>query len=147
VKAKATTVAEYLKSLPLGPRADVEAVLKVVRKHMPKGYEEALAWGMISWQVPLSVYPDTYNQQPLQYAALASQKNHRALYLCSVYGSETARKKLVDGFKAAGKKLDLGKSCVRFKSVDDLPLDVIGEAVAAVPMKDFVAFAKKVRAR
>ena len=144
MKSRATTVKEYLASLPADRRAAIGAVLKTVRENLPKGYQESMNWGMISWEVPLSVYPDTYNGQPLAYAALASQKNYMAIYLCNVYGIPALRKELVAAFKAAGRKLDMGKSCIRFKKLEDLPLDIIGRMVAATPMSAFVAFAKTV---
>jgi uncharacterized protein YdhG (YjbR/CyaY superfamily) len=144
VKSKATTVREYLAGLPADRRPAIEAVLRTVRAKLPKGYQESMNWGMISWEVPLSVCPDTYNKQPLAYAALGSQKNYMAIYLCNVYGIPALREELVAGFKAAGKKLDMGKSCIRFRRLEDLPLDVIGRMIAATPMASFVAFAKKV---
>jgi uncharacterized protein YdhG (YjbR/CyaY superfamily) len=138
------TVKEYVDRLPVERRAAISALLKVIRRNLPEGYEERLTWGMPCWQVPLRVFPDTYNGQPLLYAALASQKNHMAVYLCNVYGLPALRRELVAGFKAAGKKLDMGKACVRFRKLEDLPLDVIGRMVAATPMAAFVAFARKV---
>jgi uncharacterized protein YdhG (YjbR/CyaY superfamily) len=141
-----TSVAEYLESLPAERRAAIQAVRKLINKHLPMGYRETFAWGMITWSVPLEVYPDTYNGQPLCYAALGNQKNHMALYLMSAYMASPQQKRLVAGFRAAGKKLDMGKACIRFKSLDDLPLDVIAEVAGAVPVKDFVAAAKQVRA-
>jgi hypothetical protein len=139
------SIEAYLGQLPDDRRKALEALRKTVKKHLPKGYEESFAFNMITWQVPLSVYPDTYNKQPLMYAALASQKNHLALYLCNAYAMPPVRKLVESGFKKAGKKLDMGKSCIRFKSLDDLPLDVIGAAIAATPMKSFVAHVKKSR--
>jgi hypothetical protein len=147
MRSKAATPAGYLKSRPQGRRDAISAVRKTVQKNLPKGYEESMNFGMITWQVPLEVYPDTYNRQPLMYAALGSQKNHMAIYLCNVYGLPSLRAKLVAGFKAAGKKLDMGKACIRFRRLEDLSLEVIGRLVAATPMKAYVAFAKKIRAR
>jgi uncharacterized protein YdhG (YjbR/CyaY superfamily) len=146
MKSDASTVAEYLDSLPAERRAAIKAVRDVIRKNVPKGYAEGIGSGCIAWSVPLAIYPDTYNGQPLMYAALASQKNHMGLYLMCTYMNAPLRKKLEAGFKAAGKKLDMGKACVRFKKLDDLPLDVIGEIVAAVPMKKFVEVAKTAHA-
>ena len=137
--SKATTVAAYLKELPVERRAVVSAVRDVVRTHLPAGYEELMGYGMIMYSVPLARLPDTYNGHPLCYAALAAQKNYYALYLMTVYGRPDAEKKFRDGFKKAGKKLDMGKSCVRFKSIDDLPLDVIGETIASTPMEGYIA--------
>ena len=111
---------------------------QVVRKNLPKGYEEAMNWGAICYQVPLSVLPKTYNGQPLCYAALASQKNHMAVYLMSIYGDKATEKWFRQRFKASGKKLDCGKSCVRFRKLEDLPLDVIGEAVARMPVEEYI---------
>jgi len=147
MRSKAGDVKSYLGALPDARRKALAAVLKTVRTSLPQGYEEAMNWGGITWQVPLAVYPDTYNGQPLMYAALSSQKNYMAIYLCNVYGLPSLRAKLVAGFKAAGRKLDMGKSCIRFKAVEDLPLDVIGRMVAATPMAAFVRFAKAVRSR
>jgi len=142
-----TTIAEYLESLPEERRADIKKVRALVKKHLPKGYTESIAWGMISWSVPLKVYPDTYNGQPLSYACLASQKNHMALYLMCAYASPKLYKRLVDGFKAEGKKLDMGKSCLRFKRYEDLAIEPIAEVIAATPMADFIAFTKQVHGK
>jgi len=133
VRSSATTVAQYLDELPEDRRATIAAVRRVLRRHMPKGYREEICWGMITWSIPLTRFPATYNGQPLAYVALASQNGHCSLYLTGVYGSPAQEKKLRDGFRAAGRKLDMGKSCVRFRRADDLALDVIGEIVAATP--------------
>ena len=138
-KSNATTVTKYLQELPPERRAIVSKVRDVVRKNLPDGYRETMNWGMISYEVPLKDYPNTYNGQPLVYAALAAQKNYFALYLTGSYGDAKQAKWLSDSFKRAGKKLDLGKSCLRFRQLDDLPLDVIGQAIASKPVKEFVA--------
>lgn len=139
------TVEEYLKSLPEDRRAAISVVRDMVLKNLPEGYEEVMNWGMITYQVPLSVYPDTYNKKPLAYAALGSQKNYMALYVLDAYGSVDLKQQLVDGFKKAGKKLDMGKSCIRFKKLEDLPLDVVAPVIAAVPMDEYIAYAKSIR--
>lgn len=136
--AAITTVAEYIASLPEDRRKTVRALRALLNRRMPKGYRESLAWGAITWSIPLETYPDTYNGQPLGYAALASQKNHIGLYLMCVYGDSAERRKLEDGFRDAGKKVHMGKSCVRFRTLDDLPLDVIGDAVARVPPRKYI---------
>ena len=146
MQSKATTVTKYLAELPEERRAALKAVRAVIQKNLPKGYVEGMDYGNIAWTVPLAVYPDTYNGQPLCYAALASQKNHMALYLMCAYGDGPVKQKLVAGFRAAGKKLDMGKSCIRFRKLDDLPLDVIGEVAAAVPMKKYIEITKAVHA-
>jgi hypothetical protein len=139
VENKATTVKEYLAWLPEDRRKVISKVRSVIRKHLPKGYEEKVTNGIISYQVPLKTLPDTYNGQPLCYAALAAQKNHNSLHLMGAYGNAKQRADLERAFKTAGKKLDMGKSCVRFKSAEDLPLPAIGKLIAAVPPAKYVA--------
>jgi uncharacterized protein YdhG (YjbR/CyaY superfamily) len=140
-----TSVTEYLASLPEDRRAELERVRGVVREHLPAGYEEGIEFGMICYTVPLSIYPDTYNAQPLCYAALASQKNHLSLYLMRVHGDPKQEKQLRDAFAAEGKKLDMGKSCIRFKRAEELPLDTIGALVGSTPMDRWIEIAKSVR--
>jgi uncharacterized protein DUF1801 len=137
-QGKAKTVAEYLDSLPADRRAVIRTLRTLVNEHLPKGYKEQMGWGVITYAVPLSTLPDTYNGEPLCYAAIAAQKNHYSLYLMAAYGSSPQAKRLADGFKRHGKKLDMGKSCLRFKSLDDIPLDVVGEVIASTPMKEYV---------
>lgn len=136
---KASTVAAYLEELPPDRRKTMSRVRTVVRKSIPKGYSEGMGWGMITWHIPLSDYPDTYNGQPLCYVALAAQKNYCSLYLMGVYGDPAQEKLLKEGFTKAGKKLDMGKSCVHFKTADDLPLNVIGDVIAGMPPKKLIA--------
>lgn len=137
--SRAKTVDDYLASLPADRRAALEAVRKVVHKHLPRGFDEGMQFGMVAWYVPLAKYPDTYNGQPLQLAALAAQKGYNAIYLMSVYGDPALQTWFVDAYRKTGKKLDMGKSCVRFKTLDDLPLEVIGQAIAKVGVQDFIA--------
>lgn len=139
VQSKAGTVEEYLEELPEERRAVVAAVRDVVLDHLPEGYEETMRWGMISYEIPLSRYPDTYNKQPLSFVALAAQKNHYALYLMSCYQDSESEALLRRGFEEAGKKLDMGKSCVRFKRLEDLPLEAVGRVVAATPPEAMIA--------
>jgi hypothetical protein len=145
VMSKATTVSDYLAELPADRRKTIAAVRATVRKNLPKGYKESIGYGMICYSVPLATYPDTYNGQPLCYAALAAQKNYCALYLMGVYGDAARTKALQEAFRKAGKKLDMGKSCVRFKTAGDLPLDVIGKTIAATPMKAFIEKYERVK--
>ena len=134
--SNASTVAEYIAKLPKDQAQAVEAVRNVIRENLPKGFEESMSATGITYSIPLSRYPKTYNKQPLMYAALAGQKNYCALYLMSAYGHEAHAKALRDGFEAAGKKLDMGKSCIRFKTADDLELKVIGRLIgSATPEK------------
>ena len=138
VSSAATSVTQYLEELPPERRKVVAAVRAVVRKHLPKGYAESMNWGMIAYEIPLARYPETYNKQPLAYVALAAQKNNYALYLSGPYMDPEVDAMLREAFKSAGKKLDMGKSCLRFKSLDDIPLDVIGKVVAAVPVDRYI---------
>ena len=141
------TVEDYLAELP-GDRFDALTQLRhVILDRLPAGYEEAMNWGMITYQVPLSTYPDTYNGQPLMYAALASQKNHFAVYLSGIYQDEAKRADFLAAYQETGKRLDVGGSCVRFRKIDDVPFDVIADAVAAIPVDEFVAVAKAARQR
>ena len=139
------TVTDYLTALPADRAAELRLVRAAIRKALPKGYEEAVAGKVIAYQVPLAVYPDTYNKQPLGYVALASQKNYLSLHLMPVYGDKRQEQRLRDAFAAKGKKLDMGKACIRFKRADDLDLDVIGDIVASTPMERWVEIAKSVR--
>jgi len=102
-------------------------------------------WGMITYQVPLSVHPDTYNKQPLMYAALASQKNHMALYLTSIYMDPAAQAAFEQEYRASGKRYDVGKSCVRFRRIGDLPLDLIGRTIGSMTMQEFIDREQAVR--
>ncbi|HEU0036736.1 MAG TPA: DUF1801 domain-containing protein [Kofleriaceae bacterium] len=141
----ATTVASYLAALPADRKAAIARVRETINANLPDGYEEGIQYGMISWYVPLSRYPDTYNGQPLALASLASQKSHMALYLISVYGDPELARWFRQAFADAGKKLDMGKSCVRFKTLDALALDVIGETIAKVSVDDFIARQEAIR--
>jgi uncharacterized protein DUF1801 len=141
------TVAEFLAQLPAERRKALARVRTVIRRHLPKGYRETLTKGMIVYEVPLARYPDTYNGQALWYAALAAPKGYLTLHLMAAYGSPELTRRLNEGFRAAGKKLDMGKACIRFQDADDLALDTIGAVVASVPMDRFVAIAQAARRR
>lgn len=138
VKSKAQTVDEYLAELPSHRRNAIGAVREVILGHLPKGYEESMQFGMIGYVIPLATYPETYNGKPLMYAALASQKNYMSLYLMNNYADQETEVWFTDSYRASGKKLDMGKSCVRFKCLEDLPLELIGNAVARTPVPDFI---------
>lgn len=141
MQSKATTVEAYLAELPADRRAAIEAVRAVIRKNLPKGYEEGMQYGMIGYYVPHSVYPAGYHcdpQQPVPFASLASQKNHMALYLMCVYSDPEQQAWFEEAWARTGKRLDMGKSCLRFKKVDNLSLDVIGTLIKRVPVKQFL---------
>lgn len=145
--SKATTVDEYLAELPEDRRTVVRSVRALVRKHLPNGYREVMAFGMIAWVVPLERYPTTYNRQPLQYVGLAAQKHHYALYLMGAYADSAAEQALRSAYAKAGKKLDMGKSCLRFTSLDDLVPDAVGAVIAALSPDDFIAVYEQSRRR
>jgi hypothetical protein len=142
-----TDVQGYLDGLPRERREVVETVRDLVNRHLPEGYEETVAWGMITWSVPLERYPDTYNGQPLGYLALAAQKRHYSLYLMGVYMDEAEAAQFRDRWEATGRRLDMGKSCLRFTKLDGLDQDIIAEVVAGTPVADFLAQYEAIRAR
>lgn len=137
-RREAATVDAYIAELAPDRRAAIAAVRSVVLESLPAGYEEMMQFGMIGYVVPFSTLPKTYNGQPLQDAALASQKNYRALYLMNVYGNERMEQSFLAEYRASGKRLDMGKSCVRFRRLDDLPLDLVGKTIAATSVSEFV---------
>lgn len=144
-RSEAASPEEYLAELDDESRALVAALRDTVNDNVPDGYEEQMGFGMITWVVPLAIEPDTYNGQPLQYAALASQKRHVSLYLMGIYADDTVRRRFEESYRATGKRYDVGKSCVRFRSSEDVPFDVIAEAVAAIPVDVFVERARSAR--
>lgn len=137
---KAVTVDQYLNNLPQDRRAIIEELRDLILRNLPQGYREAMNWGAITYEVPLERLPDTYNGQPLCYIALAAQKNYCSLYLMTVYGNAKQAAWFKQEFKKAGKKLDMGKSCVRFRTLEDLPLSVIAQVVASTPMDKYIAW-------
>lgn len=139
------SVQEYLDSTPDSRRADVEKVREVILENLPPGYEESFEWGMITYQVPLNRYPDTYNGKPLMYAALSAQKNHLSLYLTGIYISEEDRAAFEKAYRESGKRLDAAKSCVRFKSAEDVPLEVIGKAISSLDIDTFVQRVERIQ--
>ena len=139
VRSKASTVQEYLEELPSDRRSVVSEVRQLILANLPEGYAESMNWGMISYEIPLERYPDTYNGQPLSYIALTAQKRHYSLYLNGVYQNADQEAWLREGFEKAGKKLDMGKSCLRFKKLEDVPLDVIAQVIASTSPDQFIA--------
>lgn len=133
VSSKAKTVKDYLAELPPDRRKAISAVRKVIRANLDKGFAEMMGWGMICYSIPLSIYPAGYlndKKTPIPYVALASQKNYMAVYLSNVYHDPAVLKWFKKEYAATGKKLDMGKCCIRFKKLDDLPLELIGEEIA-----------------
>jgi hypothetical protein len=157
MQSKAQTVEDYLRSLPPDRRAAIGAVRAVIRKNLDPSYEEGMQYGMIGYYVPHRVYPKGYHcdpRQPLPFAALASQKNYMSLYLMSVYCgcvADSPGDRHAQWFREAwaktGKKLDMGKACIRFRKIDDVPLDLIGEAIRRVPASAYIQFCEASLAR
>jgi hypothetical protein len=139
VSSKAETVAGYLKELPEERRQAMTAVRNVILENLPKGFEEGMS-GMIVYYIPLEDFPDTYNGEPLWLAGLAAQKNNMALYLNNVYSDSQTADWFKARYKASGKRLDMGKSCVRFRKLEDLPLDLIGETIALTSKRELINF-------
>ena len=140
MKSNATTVDGYVTALPADRRETISRLLAVIRKNIPAGYQESVLWGMPCWSVPLARYPDTYNKQPLMIAALASQKNHYAAYLIL----PDLKPWFIAEYKKTGKRLDMGGSCVRFRKLEDVPLELVGEAVGKVGVDAYIAYYERV---
>jgi hypothetical protein len=141
MQSKAATVEEYLAELPADRRAEIQQVREVILKNLDADYEEGMQYGMISYFVPHRVYPAGYHcdpKQPLPFACLASQKNYMSLYMMSCYAEGEGLKRFQDAWKKTGKKLDMGKSCIRFKRADDLALEVIADAIRRMPARKYI---------
>ena len=147
MRSEATSVDQYIAELPDDRRVAIETVRDTIAANLAPGFEEAMNWGMITYQVPLETYPDTYNGQPLMYAALASQKNHMAVYLTAVYANDDSRESFLDKYRASGKRLDMGKSCVRFRTRGDLPVDLIGATIGSMTVESFIDNYERSRGR
>lgn len=143
VSSAAASVKQYLDELPPERRAVVARVRAAMRKAMPKGYEEAMNWGAICYQIPLERYPDTYNGQPLAFVGIAAQKNNYGLYLMGLYGDAGREATLKAAFDAIGRKPDMGKACVRFRKLEDVPLEAIAKWVSTVSVEDYLAWYEK----
>ena len=141
------TPEDYIAALPDDRADQISRLRQLVLQHLPDGYVEQIDFGMIAYVIPLATYPNTYNGHPLMYIALASQKRHMSLHLMNVYGDEESQRWFANGFAAAGKKLDMGKSCVRFRKLDDLPLDIIAQAIARTPTAEFITAYEASRAQ
>ncbi len=141
----AASVDEYLLELPPERREVIRSVLTLVREHVQPGFEEHMGFGMICWSVPLARYPKTYNKQPLAFVSLAAQKRHYALYLMCAYSDGPPLAYLSEAFAAAGKKLDMGKACLRFTSLDDVPWKAVGDTIARYSVDEWIATTEAAR--
>jgi hypothetical protein len=143
--SSAKTVSEYLEELPVERREVISRVREMILKNLPEGYRESMNWGMITYEIPLERYPNTYNGQPLGYVALAAQKNYYSLYLMGCYQDSEGEARLREGFQKAGKKVDMGKSCLRFKKIEDLPLDLLAEIISGTGPDQFIEIYENTR--
>ncbi len=146
MQSKAKTVKEYLAELPEDRRKALNAVRKVIKANLGQGYAEGMQYGMIGYYVPHKIYPPGYHcdpTQPLPFAGLASQKNHMSIYMMCIYGDAAHEARFRKAWAATGKKLDMGRSCIRFKRVEDVPLELIGATIARVPVEEFIAVYEK----
>ncbi len=138
VESKETKLDNYLNELPEDRREMMIEIRKVILENLPEGYEERMNWGMISYEIPLETYADTYNKQPLSYVAVASQKRHMAIYLMGCYMDQEQTKLLHDAFDVMGVKPNMGKSCVRFTKLEKIPLETIGKLVGMMSVDDYI---------
>ena len=138
MQSKANSVEQYLNNIPEDRKESLSIVREAIVKNLPTGYVEVMNWGMITYEVPLETFPDTYNGKPLMYVALASQKNHMSVYLMGCYMSPEIRNKFENAYKQSGKKFDAGKSCIRFKKEEDLPLELIGKTIGSMSVEQFI---------
>jgi hypothetical protein len=143
--ARPTTVAAYLAALTPEKRAVIEEARAFVHKHIPKGYAEFMNWGVINWGIPLEEFADTYNGQPLCYVGLGAQKNYNSYYLMGAHDSSNGANLLAEAFKKAGKRLDMGKCCLHFKTLDDLELASVAKVIGMSTPKEFVAYYKRTK--
>jgi hypothetical protein len=146
VGSTVSTPEEYLASLPADRAAVISAVRDTILKHLPEGYGETVSSGMLGYGVPLARYPKTYNKQPLSLVGLAAQKNYYALYLTMVYMDPATEQWFTAAWQEGGRKLDMGKGCVRFKSLESVPLDVVGQVVARFNPDQYIALYEANRA-
>ena len=150
--ARPITVAAYLASLTPKQRAVIAEARALVHRHIPKGYAEFMNWGVINWGIPLEEFSDTHNGQPLCYVALGAKKNYNSLYLMGAYDSSNGKyttpfseKLLVNAFKKAGKRLDMGKCCLHFKQLDDLELTSVAKVIGMSTPKEYIAYYRRVK--
>ncbi|MGD9690812.1 MAG: DUF1801 domain-containing protein [Phycisphaerales bacterium] len=143
MQSRAKTVEEYIASLPPDRREAVAAIRRVILANLDRGIEEGMYYGMIAYFIPHSVYPPGYHcnpDQPLPFAGLASQKHHLSVYLMSVYADSPEEKWFRQAWARTGRKLDMGKCCVRFRTLENAALDVIGEAIRRAKVPAFIEY-------
>ncbi len=140
-----TTVEGYISSLPEDKAEVISKLRKMILEVIPDGIEENMNWGMISYEVPLGIYPNTYNDKPLSYAALASQKNHFSIYSTNLYMNEKYMPSLIEAYKKIGSKPNMGKSCIRFTKIENIPIDEILRIIGDSSLDEFIKGYEKIR--
>ena len=150
--ARPATVTSYLDSLSPEKRAVIDEARAFVHKHIPDGYAEFMNWGVINWGIPLEQFSNTYNGQPLCYVGLGAQKNYNSLYQMGAYSTSNGKyttpfsqELLVDAFKKAGKRLDMGKCCLHFRKLDDLELTSVAQVIAMSTPEEYIAYYKRAK--
>ncbi|WP_108249596.1 DUF1801 domain-containing protein [Planctomonas deserti] len=138
-------VRAYLDGLPEERRAVIDPAFETVRAAMPEGYELAMAWGMPTWSVPLATFSGTYNGKPLAYVSLAAQKNYNSLYLMALYSDSAEEQEFARRWRESGRTLDMGKSCLRFRRIEDVDLGILADTIAAVPVERFLETYERIR--
>ncbi len=142
---QADSVEEYLSKLPENRKDSFLEVRKMINDNLSDGFVESVNWGMLSYEIPLEVYPETYNGEPLMFCALAAQKRHLSLYMMSVYQNPEQREILLNAFDELGVKPNMGKSCLRFTNVKKIPLQILGELISDCTMEEFIKSYEKGR--
>ena len=135
-------VEAYLVGVAEPQRTLVEALRDTINQNLPSGYEEGIQYSMIGWYVPHTLYPAGYHakpSEPLPFVSLAAQKHHVGLYLMCIYNDEAHKAWFLDAWRKTGKRLDRGKACLRFKRIDDVAFDIVGEAIRRVPVDQYIA--------
>ncbi len=147
MQSKSITVAAYMQEIPEERQAVMEALRKTIKKHLPKGFQEQMSYGMIGYVVPHALYPSGYHckpSDPLPFMNIASQKNFIAIYHMGIYADASLLKWFTDEYiKRVKGKLDMGKSCIRFKKPEQVPVDLIGELAAKMSPKQWIALYEK----
>lgn len=147
VSSQATTVEDYLKQLPPDRQEVMRAMRVFILEHLPAGYVKTISWGLLSYEIPLEVFPKTYNRKPLNYIGLAAQKHFNSLYLMNIHQDSIQLETLLNAYKEMCLKPDMGKSCLHFRKLDDLPLKAIGKIIASTPPELFIAIYQQARQR
>ena len=147
MQSKATIVDQYLKELPEERKAAIQNLRKEIKKNLPKGFKEGMGYGMMGWSVPHSIYPAGYHcnpKDPLPFMGLASQKHFIAVYHMGIYADPKLLKWFQDAHaKASPKKLDMGKSCIRYKKPEEIPFKLIGELAGKITAKEWIELYEK----